>query len=232
MTSPCRPSTMANCSLLAVRRPDGGGGRVRPGPDEPVLAPPQPAGLRQPLGLQQAGLAEVGLVGGGQRPLVGRGLEVRSADVRVVEVDDRLLDAASQQAVGLAHEVLVERVLAGHQHGVAVPGPAGPPPALAQAGDRAGEAGDERDVEAADVDPQLERLRRHDGVELVREEAPLDVAPLLRACSRRGTAARAPRRRGRAGPRGGGGRARTPAPPPCASARRRSRATRRARTPR
>ena len=119
--------------LLVARGPqaDGGGGRVRLGPDEAVLAPPQAAGLRQPLGLQQAGLAEVGLVGRVEGPLVRRGLEVRPADVRVVEVDDRLLDAASQQAVGLAHEVLIERVLAGHQHGVAVPGPAGPSPALA-----------------------------------------------------------------------------------------------------
>ena len=109
---------------------------------------------------------------------------MRAADVRVVEVDDRLLDAASQEAVGLAHEVLVERVLAGHQHGVAVPGPAGPAPALAQAGYRAREAGDERDVQAAHVDAQLERLRRHDGVELVGEQAPLDVPPLLRGVAR------------------------------------------------
>ena len=38
----------------------------------------------------------------------------------------------------------------------------------------------QRDVQAADVDAQLERLRRDDGVELVGEQAPLDVAPLLR----------------------------------------------------
>ena len=103
-----------------------------------------------------------------------------AADVRVVQVDDRLLDAASQEAVRLAHEVLVQRVLAGHQHGVAVPGPAGPAPPLTQARHRAWEPGDERDVEAADVDAQLERLRRHHGVELVREQPSLDVAPLLR----------------------------------------------------
>ena len=148
-------------------------------PDEAVLAPPQPAALGQPLGLQQALLAEVPLVGRRERPLVGGGLQVRPADVRVVQVDDRLLDAAPQEAVRLAHEVLVERVLAGHQHGVAVPGPAGPAPALPQARDRAGEAGDERDVEAADVDAELERLRRDHGVELVVEQAPLDVAALL-----------------------------------------------------
>ena len=35
-----------------------------------------------------------------------------------------------EQALGLAHEVLVERVLAGHEHGPAVPGAAGPSPAL------------------------------------------------------------------------------------------------------
>ncbi len=150
------------------------------GPDETVLAPAQAAALREPLGLQQALLAEVVLVGGGEGPFVRRRLQVRSADVRVVQVDDRLLDAASQEAVRLAHEVLVERVLAGHQHGVAVAGPAGPAPALAQAGDRAGEPGDQRDVQAADVDAQLERLRGHDGVELVGEQTAFDVAPLLR----------------------------------------------------
>ena len=220
--------------LLVARgaQADAGGGGVRPGPDQAVLATPQPAALGEPLGLQKTLLAEEGLVVGGQRTLVGGGLQVRPTDVRVVQVDDRLLDAASQEALRLAHEVLVERVLAGHQHGIAVPGPAGPAPALAQAGDRAGEAGDERDVQAADVDAQLERLRGDDGVELVGEQAPLDVAPLLRRVAGAVRLHAIGRAAGRGGPQAGGGRARTRAPPPCASARTRSRVNRPARTPR
>ena len=119
---------------------DVGGGGVRPGPDQAVAAPPQASGLRQALGRQQALLAEVRLVLRRDGPLVGGRLEVPRRDVRVVQVDDRLLDAAAQEALGLAHEVLVEGVLAGDQHGPAVPGAACPAPALAQARDRAREA--------------------------------------------------------------------------------------------
>ena len=39
-----------------------------------------------------------------------------------------------------------------------------------------------------DVDPELERVRRRHAEQLALDEPPLDLAPLLRACSRRGTA--------------------------------------------
>jgi hypothetical protein len=53
---------------------------------------------------------------------------------------------------------------------------------------RAGIADEHADVEAADVDPQLERARRKDGEQLAREKLLLDRAPLL------GEVARAVRR--------------------------------------
>jgi len=134
----------------------------------------------EPVRACQSGLAEVFRVGRCQRPLIGRRHEVGARDVWVVEVDDRLLDGAREQSLGLAHEVLVERVLAGDEHGPAVPGPAGPAPALQQAGDGAGEAGDEAEIERADIDAELERRRCDDAVELVAEELALDLATLLR----------------------------------------------------
>ena len=105
---------------------------------------------------------------------------MRRGDVRVVQVDDGFLHAAPEQALRLAHEVLVQGVLAGHQHGIAVPLPAGASPALLEARHGAGEAHDERHVQAADIDAELQRLRGDDRVQLVVEQPPLDVAPLLR----------------------------------------------------
>ena len=180
MSSPLRRSTMTNWSLPAVRRlvsaagecgrlqtspsPGGAGGRRRRGAP-PGSMPSSPKYVSS---------------GRGERPLVGGRLQVTGGDVRVVEVDDGLFDAAREQQLRLVHEVLVERVLAGHEHGPAVPLAAGPAPALAEAGHRSREPGDQRDVEAADVDAELERLCGDDGVELVREQASLDVAALLR----------------------------------------------------
>ena len=100
--------------------------------------------------------------------------------MRVGEVDDRLFDGSREQAFGLAHEVLVEGVLAGDQHGPALAGATGAAPALPEAGHGAGKAGDQRDVEAAHVDAELERAGGHDGAQLAVEQAPLDVATLRR----------------------------------------------------
>jgi hypothetical protein len=42
-------------------------------------------------------------------------------------------------------------------------------------------------LECADIDPELERVRRADAEQLAGEEPLLDLTPLGRACSRRGT---------------------------------------------
>ena len=60
------------------------------------------------------------------------------ARVRVVE--DRRLDPPAEQLVGLAHEVLVERVLGRDEHREPVAAPPGAAPLLAQRGDRARES--------------------------------------------------------------------------------------------
>ena len=64
------------------------------------------------------------------------------ARVRVVE--DRGLDAPPEQLVGLAHEELVEAVLARDQHREPAAAAAGASPLLAQRRDRAGEADRDR----------------------------------------------------------------------------------------
>ena len=110
---------------------------------------------------------------------------------RVLVVEDRGLDAPAEQRPRLAHEVLVERVLAGDEHRQPVPAPARAAPLLPQRGDRAGEADRDHAVEQADVDPELERVRRADAEQLALEQPPLDLAPLLRRVA--GAVGREPR---------------------------------------
>ena len=105
-------------------------------------------------------------------------MAVEDARVRVVE--DRRLHAPAEQGLGLAHEELVERVLARHQHRQALAAPAGPAPLLPEAGDRPREPHRDRAVEQADVDPQLERVGGRDAQELALDEPPLDLAALGR----------------------------------------------------
>src|SRR5262249_56782950 len=53
-------------------------------------------------------------------------------------------------------------------------------PLLAEARDRAGESDRDNGVEQADVDAELERVRRGDADELARRQALLDLSPLGR----------------------------------------------------
>jgi hypothetical protein len=125
-------------------------------------------------------LAASCLVALGQRALVGGRAQVRLEDVRVGQVDDGLFDLARQQALGLAHEVLVEGVLAADQHRPALARAPGAPPALPEAGHGAGKAGDQGHVETAHVDAELERAGRHHGAQLPVEQPAFYVAALLR----------------------------------------------------
>src|SRR5438094_1433517 len=97
-------------------------------------------------------------------------------DAVVLVVEDRGLDPSAEQRLRLAHEVLVERVLAGDEDGEPVPTAARAAPLLTQARDRPREAGRDHAVEQADVDPELERVRRGDAEQLACREAPLDLA--------------------------------------------------------
>ena len=137
-------------------------------------------------------IVRVGVV---DRRLVGRRADVAGEDARVRVVEDRRLDAPAEQLLRLAHEVLVERVLGRDEHREPVAAPAGAAPLLAQRRDRAREADRDHRVEQADVDPELERVGRRDAEQLALGEPPLDLAALLGACSRRGRARAASRRR-------------------------------------
>ena len=101
-----------------------------------------------------------------ERALVGGAEQVLAVDQRALVVEDRRLHRALEEVVGVAAEELVERVLAGDVHGQAAPAAAGPAPHLAQRGDRAGERHDDRGVELADVDAQLERVGGDDRPQL------------------------------------------------------------------
>ena len=95
-----------------------------------------------------------------ERRLERGGEDVRVEDARVRVVEDRRLDPAGEQRVGLAREELVERVVARDEDREPAPAPARPSPLLAERRDRAREADGDRAVEEADVDPELERVRR------------------------------------------------------------------------
>ncbi len=101
-------------------------------------------------------------------------------DRLVLVPDDRRLDRALEELVGVAAEELVERVLAGHVDGQAAPAPPGAPPHLAQGGDRAREGHADGGVERADVDAELERVGRDHRAQLARGQARLELAALLR----------------------------------------------------
>ena len=103
-------------------------------------------------------------------------MAVEHPRVRVVE--PRRLDVPREQRLGVAHEELVERVLARDQDRQAVPAPAGTAPLLAQRRHRPGEADGDGGVELADVDPELERVGGRDAEQVALDEAALDLAPL------------------------------------------------------
>ena len=109
-----------------------------------------------------------------------RGAEqVPAEDLGALVVEDRGLDGALQEVVGVAAEELVERVLARDVHGQAAAATPGAAPHLAQRGDGPGERDDDRGVELADVDPELQRVGRDHRAQLAADEAALELAALL-----------------------------------------------------
>ena len=114
-------------------------------------------------------------------------------------VEDRRLDRAVEELVGVAAEELVERVLAGDVEREPAAAPPGAAPHLAQRGDGAGERDADRRVERADVDAELERVGGHHAEQLALQQLVLELAPLLRRVA---GAVRGDRGRpGRRGPR-------------------------------
>ena len=99
-------------------------------------------------------------------------------DARVRMVEDRGFDGSRQQGLGLAHEVLVERVLARHEHGETGCAAACPAPLLPQRRDGAGKPTDIAQSSEPMSIPELERVRRRDAEQLSGHQALLDLASL------------------------------------------------------
>ena len=161
--------------LAARAEPEPAGGGVAALPDE---AGRRPLELRQQLGPLEGLGAERGGVRRLDRPLVGGGVDVGIEDPRVRVIEPRRLDLAPEQGLGLAHEELVERVLARDQHREPVTAAPGPSPLLAQRGDGAGEAHRDRAVQLADVDAELERVGCRDSEQLPVHQPAFDLATL------------------------------------------------------
>jgi len=95
-----------------------------------------------------------------ERPLERRAAEVGEQHVEVVRIDPSLLGRALEDELRVVDHVLVDRRARRDQDADArFAAAAGPAELLPRPGDRARIAGQDRDVERADVDPELERVR-------------------------------------------------------------------------
>src|SRR5262245_12937630 len=113
-----------------------------------------------------------------ERQLEHRALQVIGQDERVVGIDPRVLRRHPEEVVGVRDHELVERGAGSdHDRGRGASATARPPRLLPERGDRAGVAGEHRDVEMADVDAELERVGGHDAEHLARAQALLDGSP-------------------------------------------------------
>ena len=156
---------------------DASRGRVTPPPDVPGRRALE---LGEERGTQERLRPENPAVLLGERPLVGSGEHVPVEHPGRGVVDQRSLRRSSEQRLGLRDEELIERVLTRDEDRQPTRPPSGATPLLPQRGDGAGKADGDRAVERADVDPELERLRRGDPEQLALDEAALDLASLLR----------------------------------------------------
>ncbi len=151
---------------------------VASGPHDARRCFAQLAGLDQRPGALEGCVAERLAVVLVERPLEGRREHVPVQDPRVGVVEDGCLDPPAQKRLRLAHEELVECVLARDEHREPVAPPAGSAPLLAEARHGAREADGDCAVEEADVDAELERVGRRDAEQLAGDQPPLDLAPL------------------------------------------------------
>src|SRR5205814_922119 len=122
--------------------------------------------VREHCGALECYVAEDRAVG-----VVDRRLECRCANVPVEDtwvrvVENRGFNLTLEQQPRLAHEELVERVLAGDQDGEPMAASTCASPLLAQRRNGARETDGDRAVEQADVDPELERIRCGDTEQL------------------------------------------------------------------
>ena len=139
---------------------------------------------------------------GVERQLVRGARDLRAQHERVLRVHDRALGRAPRQLGGMRGVPLVELVVARDEHRDRAP--AGAPGAaglLPHRRERAREAVEDHRVETADVDAELERVRRRDAEQPPARDVELERAPLLGRGTRRGTRRRGRRARARASAR-------------------------------
>ncbi len=157
---------------------DPAGRRLAAGPVHPVAPRLEEIVEHQLAHRVVEGVAEVPLVGVGQRQLVRGARDLGAGDERVVGVDHRGLGRAGQQLARMACVPLVELVVAGDEHGRGASGrAAGTPDLLAHRRQRAGEPVQHDGVERTDVDAELERARGHDAAEVTARESGFELAP-------------------------------------------------------
>ena len=101
-------------------------------------------------------------------------------DDLIVRVDHGLFRRAAEEILGIAGEILVQGVLPGHHDDRRfLLCPAHPAAALEGCHDRAGITHQNADVQAADVDAQLQSAGADHGQQLARGHAGLDAPALL-----------------------------------------------------
>ncbi len=97
-------------------------------------------------------------------------------DQEVVRVDPAVLRRAGEEVIGVLHDELIERRAPGDEERQALArAPARPARLLPGAGDGARIAAEDRRLQIADVDPQLQGVGRHDPHHLAAAEARLDL---------------------------------------------------------
>ena len=151
--------------------------------------------LTRPVPAPITGLADVALLGkerqevvdrrwtehlaGVERQLEGGRPKVGKQHMEVVRIEPGLFGRAVEQELRMVDDVLVDRRSGRHKHRDAcLLAPASTPELLPRRGDGPGIARQDRSVEAADVDAELERVRRDDAQDLAVAQAAFDGSPL------------------------------------------------------
>jgi hypothetical protein len=160
---------------------DGGVRCVTRSGVEPAPSLDQITRCQQVVGNLSSGVAEERQLLRVQRLLPGRASEVRPEHVRVRRVDHRRLGRLPEQVRRMGHEVLVQRIVLGHQHRQrGLRPPPGPARLLPHRGARSRVARKDRRVQGPDVDPQLERRGRRHRQQIAVRQSPLQGPALFR----------------------------------------------------
>ncbi len=101
-------------------------------------------------------------------------------DVGIVGMDERVLDRLGKEDFGVAHEKLVERIVQPNENGERIIRAAtGAPRLLPQTRNRARIADEHGRVEVANVNPQLQCIRRRHAEQIALEQPGFDLAPFV-----------------------------------------------------